>query len=153
VPYRTDFGTGWIVRDDDGELRRITLPGAADPAGEVGTAGYRDPLVEPLEKYYAGAASLLGSPQLVERAANTDLQRRIYSAVCAIRPGETRSYAAVAIAAGRPGAARAVGAAMARNPFPPFIPCHRVVGSNGDLRGYAGGIDMKSAMLAMESHG
>jgi methylated-DNA-[protein]-cysteine S-methyltransferase len=56
----------------------------------------------------------------------------------------------VAEAAGRPGAARVVGAAMAANPFAPVIPCHRVVGSDGTLRGYGGGLEMKQAMLDME---
>jgi methylated-DNA-[protein]-cysteine S-methyltransferase len=60
------------------------------------------------------------------------------------------SYGEVAAAAGRPKAARAVGTAMARNPFPPIIPCHRVVASNGGLGGYAGGLDMKRQMLTME---
>jgi O-6-methylguanine DNA methyltransferase len=61
------------------------------------------------------------------------------------------TYAAVAAAVGRPGAARAVGAAMAANRFAPMIPCHRVVGSDGSLRGYAGGVEMKRYLITLEA--
>jgi len=70
--------------------------------------------------------------------------------VASIPRGATMTYATVAAAVGRPGAARAVGAAMAANRFAPVIPCHRVVGSDGTLRGYAGGLEMKLRMLVME---
>ena len=60
------------------------------------------------------------------------------------------TYAEVAAEAGRPGAARAVGTAMAANRFAPVIPCHRVVGSDGSLRGYGGGLEMKRSLLAVE---
>jgi O-6-methylguanine DNA methyltransferase len=75
----------------------------------------------------------------------------IYERVVAIPPGSTLTYAEVARECGAPGAARAVGAAMAENPVAPLIPCHRVVGSDGSLRGYAGGIEMKRRLLDMEA--
>ncbi len=81
----------------------------------------------------------------------TDFETTVYRIVAAIPAGATMTYAEVADQAGRPGAARAVGAAMAKNRFAPMIPCHRVVGSDGSLRGYAGGLDMKRQLLAMEA--
>jgi methylated-DNA-[protein]-cysteine S-methyltransferase len=87
---------------------------------------------------------------MIARAGATPFLKRVYEAVVEIPPGETKTYAEVAELARRPGAARAVGAAMARNPFAPLIPCHRVVGSDGRLTGYGGGLDMKRQLLEME---
>ena len=64
--------------------------------------------------------------------------------------GQTRTYGELARMAGSPGAARAVGQAMARNPWPIIVPCHRVLGSDGALTGFGGGVDMKRRMLQME---
>ncbi len=83
--------------------------------------------------------------------ATTPLRARIYTALLDVATGDTVTYSELAAHAGRPGAARAVGAAMAQNPVPPLIPCHRVVGSDGSLRGYAGGIEMKRYLLALEA--
>jgi O-6-methylguanine DNA methyltransferase len=78
--------------------------------------------------------------------------RAAWTACRQIPPGETRSYAWLAAAAGNPRAARAAGQAMARNPLALVIPCHRVIASNGDLRGYgAGGLEVKARLLALES--
>ncbi len=150
APYRTPFGVGLVHYDERG-LTGITLP------AERAAAAAGDPprlvrhLVEALEAYYEGRASLLAPSGLIARAAATALLRDIYAQVVAIRPGEHMTYAEVAAAVGRPRAARAVGAAMARNPFPPVIPCHRVVGSGGDLRGYGGGLEQKRRLLEMEA--
>jgi methylated-DNA-[protein]-cysteine S-methyltransferase len=84
-------------------------------------------------------------------AGRTPFERQILEVVCSIPAGSSMTYGAVAAAAGRPGAARAVGAALARNPFPPAIPCHRVVGADGGLRGYRGGIEMKRRLLQAEA--
>jgi methylated-DNA-[protein]-cysteine S-methyltransferase len=80
----------------------------------------------------------------------TDFQRQVWSALRRVRCGETRSYAEIANAIGRPGAARAVGSANARNPIALVIPCHRVVASDRGLGGYAGGLDRKRWLLAHE---
>jgi methylated-DNA-[protein]-cysteine S-methyltransferase len=103
-----------------------------------------------LERYFAGDGPLPVSAELIDAAGTTELQRAIYRIVARIPAGATMSYGEVAAAAGRPGAPRAVGTAMARNPFPPLIPCHRVVAADGGPGGYAGGLDMKQALLAME---
>ena len=73
-----------------------------------------------------------------------------WQACVRIPKGETRSYGWLAMAAGRPGAARAAGQAMARNRFPPLVPCHRVIGSTGSLHGYGGGLDLKARLLQAE---
>jgi methylated-DNA-[protein]-cysteine S-methyltransferase len=80
----------------------------------------------------------------------TPFQREVWHALLAIPCGETVSYGHIAGAIGRPHAVRAVGAAIGRNPVAIIVPCHRVVGSNGALTGYAGGIDRKRALLALE---
>lgn len=149
-PYKTDLGIGWVIAEED-DVVEIILPGGGEPQGGTSESGPRcRSLAEQLTQYYAGGLEWLPQAELCETAGNTPLQREIYRVVSAIRPGDTMSYGEVAAAAGRPKAARAVGSAMARNPFPPIIPCHRVVASNGGLGGYAGGLDMKMRMLAME---
>lgn len=81
----------------------------------------------------------------------TDFQRDVYEEVGRIPYGVQRSYANIAQAVGRPKAVRAVGAANGSNPVPLVIPCHRVIASNGNLHGYAGGLPMKARLLAMEN--
>ncbi|WP_214083731.1 methylated-DNA--[protein]-cysteine S-methyltransferase [Methanothrix sp.] len=80
----------------------------------------------------------------------TDFQKRVYSTVQGIERGGRMTYGEVALLAGRPGAARAVGRAMATNPFLIIVPCHRVV-ARGGLGGFALGLDVKERMLALES--
>jgi methylated-DNA-[protein]-cysteine S-methyltransferase len=82
--------------------------------------------------------------------AGTDFQRRVWNALLTIPFGETRSYAEIARQIGNPAAARAVGAANGRNPVSIIAPCHRVVGSTGTLTGFAGGLDVKAHLLALE---
>jgi len=81
----------------------------------------------------------------------TPFQLEVYEIVRAIPYGESLAYADVAERIGRPAAVRAVGAANGANPIPLVIPCHRVVAKSGQLQGYAGGLDMKAKLLAMES--
>jgi O-6-methylguanine DNA methyltransferase len=81
----------------------------------------------------------------------TEFQRRVWSAVAGIPYGQTRTYAQVAQAIGKPLALRAVGAANGANPLPLVVPCHRVLGSDGSLTGYGGGLDVKRKLLEMES--
>lgn len=80
----------------------------------------------------------------------TDLQRRVWYALRDIGPGQTTTYGALARQLGRPKAARAIGAAVGRNPVALFVPCHRVVGANGDLTGYAWGLSRKRWLLRHE---
>jgi methylated-DNA-[protein]-cysteine S-methyltransferase len=80
----------------------------------------------------------------------TDFQRAVWRALCGIAPGAVSSYGAIAQQVGRPRAARAVGAAIGRNPIGIIVPCHRVVGAQGSLTGYAGGLHRKEALLTLE---
>ena len=82
--------------------------------------------------------------------SGTPFQRSVWDALCAIPYGQTATYGEIARALGRPGAARAVGAAAGRNPIWLVIPCHRCVGKNGALTGYAGGLWRKEKLLALE---
>lgn len=86
----------------------------------------------------------------VRATGGTPFQQAVWDALLTIPFGETRSYAEIARAIGKPQAVRAVGAANARNPLSLIVPCHRVVGSSGDLTGYAGGMERKRWLLSHE---
>ncbi len=81
----------------------------------------------------------------------TEFQKTVWRALCDIPYGETCSYKDVAIAIGNPKASRAIGMANNKNPMTIMFPCHRVIGANGKLVGYAGGLEMKKALLELES--
>jgi methylated-DNA-[protein]-cysteine S-methyltransferase len=81
----------------------------------------------------------------------TPFQRSVWKAISTVGFGKTITYADLARRAGYPGSARAAGAATGRNPISIIVPCHRIVGSDGSLTGYAGGLDRKRALLALES--
>ena len=81
----------------------------------------------------------------------TDFQKRVWRALCDIPYGETRSYKQIAEAIGNPKAVRAVGMANNRNPITIVVPCHRVIGADGKLVGYGGGLEMKEFLLRLES--
>jgi len=100
-----------------------------------------------LDEYFAG-----GRREFTVRLdlRGTDFQKRCWQALLEIPYGQTRSYADVARAVGRPTAFRAVGLANGSNPIPIIVPCHRVVGSNGSLTGYGGGLDIKQKLLDLE---
>lgn len=109
-----------------------------------------DEAARQLRDYFAGK---LRAFDLVLSPSGTSFQQAVWKAVAAIPYGQKRTYAELAQQLGRPNAARAVGAANAANPIPIIIPCHRVVGSNGALTGYLGGIEMKQKLLHLEQFG
>ena len=152
VTYSTPFGRGWVAYEAE-RVVGLGLPGTSNPhpAGRVPSQVLD--LAKHLERYWKGGPLPAVSAQMLESGSRTELDQLIYRRVAAIPPGSTLTYTAVAQSVGRPGAARAVGAAMAANRFAPVIPCHRVVGSDGSLRGYAGGLDMKRYLLDLESNG
>ena len=80
----------------------------------------------------------------------TEFQRQVWAALAEIPYGETRTYGEIAVELARPSASRAVGAAVGRNPISIVVPCHRVVGSDGRITGYAGGVERKEYLLALE---
>ena len=100
-----------------------------------------------LQEYFLGKRSSFDFPM---KPAGTPFQLAVWNQLLQIPYGETRTYGQIAAAIGKPGAARAVGMACNRNPLWIAIPCHRVVGSNHALTGYAGGLDMKQALLTLE---
>lgn len=104
--------------------------------------------VTELQEYFAGERTSFDLPL---HPQGTEFQKLVWNALREIPYGETRSYGEIAQAIGRPKACRAVGGANNKNPVMLFIPCHRVIGSNGGLTGFAGGLDMKRRLLEMEA--
>jgi methylated-DNA-[protein]-cysteine S-methyltransferase len=100
-----------------------------------------------LAEYFAGERAVFSVPLAAE---GTPFQRAIWKEISKVRFGETITYAELARRAGFPGSARAAGAATGRNPLGVIVPCHRIVGTNGSLTGYAGGLSKKKALLALE---
>ena len=103
--------------------------------------------IEELEAYLDGRLTEFHAPLDMR---GTEFQRAVWGAVATIPYAETRSYGEIAREVGRPLACRAVGAANGANPLPPFVPCHRVIGSSGALTGYGGGLPLKARLLDME---
>lgn len=112
----------------------------ANPLLAAATAQFRE--------YFAGQRRRFDLPLDPQ---GTDFQRKVWKALEAIPYGETRNYREVAEAVGTPRAVRAVGAANGRNPLPIVVPCHRVIGADGKLVGYAGGLPVKRILLDLES--
>jgi methylated-DNA-[protein]-cysteine S-methyltransferase len=149
----------------DSPVGRLTLVATVDGLAAVlwendrpervrlnpGTADDSDPwLVEAerqLEEYFAGRRTEFDVRLDV---AGTPFQRKVWTALLTIPFGETRSYKQIATQIGSPDAVRAVGAANGRNPVSIIAPCHRVIGSTGELTGFAGGLDVKARLLALE---
>ncbi len=105
---------------------------------------------EQLLAYFAGKRRAFDVPL---RPRGTPFQRRVWAALRTIPYGETKSYGELAAELGQPTAARAVGLANAKNPLPIVIPCHRVIGADGSLTGYAGGLAIKRRLLELERAG
>lgn len=100
-----------------------------------------------LQEYFTGQRRTFDFPY---EFSGTEFQQRAWQALLNIPYGETRTYKEVASAIGKPGASRAIGMANHHNPLWIVVPCHRVVGTNGKLTGYAGGLEMKQALLDLE---
>ncbi len=103
---------------------------------------------EQLQEYFAGTRQEFDLPLNV---SGTEFQVQVFEELQRIPYGETTSYGDIAQRIGRPKAMRAVGAANGRNPIPIIIPCHRVIGSGGQLTGFGGGLDTKEALLRLEA--
>ena len=100
-----------------------------------------------LREYFTGERKVFALPLA---PAGTEFQKKVWAALRDIPWGETRSYGDIARAIGKPTACRAVGMANGRNPLPVFIPCHRVIGTNGSITGYSGGLEKKRFLLRLE---
>lgn len=109
---------------------------------------YNLELASQLDAYFNGKLRQFNIPLDLR---GTTFQRQVWNLLCDIPWGETRSYGHIAKALGRPKAARAVGRAVGTNPVSIVVPCHRIIGSNGALTGYGGGLDRKEALLKLEA--
>ena len=146
---RVETMFGPMILEGEQALTHLYLPNALpDRKGR----GAETPLLvrarEALLSYLAGERRGLDLPLA---PVGTDFQRSVWTALKAIPYGQTRTYGEIAAAIGRPKAVRAVGQANHHNPLPIFLPCHRVVGSGGTLTGSDDGLEMKKALLALES--
>jgi methylated-DNA-[protein]-cysteine S-methyltransferase len=146
--YESPLGPLTLVGDDDG-LSAMYFRGHSGPLEEA----TRDPgpfadAMTQLEEYFAGERQRF---QLALALAGTPFQRRVWAALAQIPYGRTCSYGELAAQIGRTDRVRAVGAAVGRTPVPIIVPCHRVIGADGSLTGYGGGIQRKQALLDLES--
>ena len=136
----SDAGLRQVLWDDQAEAAGDAVPDDAHPVLTAAAAQ--------LGEYFAGDRTDFDLPlDLV----GTDFQRDAWLALASVPYGETTSYGEQAERIGRKGAFRAVGAANGRNPLPLFLPCHRVVGADGSLVGFGGGLSVKQALLDLES--
>jgi methylated-DNA-[protein]-cysteine S-methyltransferase len=149
----TPVGTLTVVASDAG-LRAVLWPDdrpgrvPLEPTSEQGESPLLDAAVDQLEAYFAGRSDRF---DLVLDPRGTPFQLAVWEALTAIEPGTTTTYGQLAAAVGRPSAARAVGAAVGRNPLSVIVPCHRVIGRDGTLTGFAGGMTAKRWLLDHEA--
>ena len=152
---------GWIaILGSERGLVRVTLPQKSDRealsllsemANNVAVPApnrFRD-LAKRLKTYFSGHKSSF--PDELDLSAGTPFQRDVWRTTRLIPYGETRSYSWLAEKIGNHRATRAIGQSLGRNPLPIIIPCHRVIGSDGKLGGYAGGIEIKRQLLSSET--
>jgi methylated-DNA-[protein]-cysteine S-methyltransferase len=138
-----------LTGGDDG-VTRVLLDGPDPAPGWVRDDARFTETARQLGEYFAGERTAFDLPL---RATGTAFEQRVWDELRDIPYGETTSYGAIARRLGHPRAARAVGRANGRNPLAIVVPCHRVIGASGALTGYAGGLDRKRALLALERAG
>ncbi len=154
----TPVGEVLLVTDADGavraldfadyEARMMRLMGRHAPDAILIAGRATQTVRAAVEAYFGGDARALDG--LKVKTAGTDFQRSVWAALRAIPAGETRSYGQLAAAVGSPRAVRAAGLANGQNPIAVIVPCHRVIGANGTLTGYAGGLERKRWLLTHE---
>jgi len=138
----SENGLAAIIWENDDPLRVRLGPTVETPNHPVLVETARQ-----LKAYFAGTLKAFSGPLDFQ---GTEFQKSVWNALLTIPHGETRSYADIARQIGRPTAFRAVGAANGKNPISIIAPCHRVIGSNGDLTGFAGGLEAKQLLLGIE---
>ena len=142
-----------LLAGDDSGLRHVIFisedqPPRPDPTWRKDTASLTE-TIRQLQAYFAGELETFNLPLATE---GTPFQMKVWQALRDIPYGHTISYGELARRIGNPKASRAVGLANGSNPIPIVIPCHRVIGSNGKLTGYGGGLPIKEKLLALERH-
>lgn len=145
--YKFPIGTLCIEEANDciTGLYRDNTVGKDEVETDVIREAYRQ-----LTEYFAGKRQSFDLPIQLK---GTEFQRKVWEALQTIPYGETRSYGEIAKQVGSPKAGRAVGGANHNNPVMIIVPCHRVIGANGSLTGFGGGLDMKAFLLALEQKG
>ena len=139
-----------LAGNEEGLKRLIFLKGEKKvevPDGWVEDKDFFREAARQLEAYFSGE---LESFDLKLAPKGTIFQKSVWKALCEIPYGETRTYKDIAVSIGKPKAYRAVGLANNRNPIAIIVPCHRVIGANGKLTGYASGLDVKEFLLKLE---
>ncbi len=147
----TPIGRLELIADEDGALVRVNLPHPRKPPPDPGPTR-RDParlapIVRQFAEYFDGRRTAF---DLSLCSHGTDFQRRVWHGLKAIGYARTESYGELARRIGRPRAVRAVGTANGANPLSIVVPCHRVIGADGSLTGYGGGLEAKRWLLAHE---
>jgi methylated-DNA-[protein]-cysteine S-methyltransferase len=151
--FDTPIGEMTVAADDAG-LRHVLFPdNKYPPAGRGSWRHDADALRAPREQLLAYFAGELSSFDLVLAPAGTPFQMKVWTTLAAIPFGQTWSYGELARRIGEPRAVRAVGAANGRNPLPVVLPCHRVIGADGSLTGFGGGLPLKKFLLGHEGVG
>ena len=154
----TPLGEGLLVTDAEGflrafdwathEARLTTLLRRQNPPTDLVEGSAPAATRTALDSYFAGDLTALGA--IAWRTGGTEFQRSVWSTLCTIPVGETLTYMELAARIGRPKAIRAVGLANGSNPVSIVVPCHRVIGADGTLTGYGGGLDRKHWLLSHE---
>ncbi len=156
LAFETTIGSCGVRWTDVG-IAEVLMPGTRGPGGERLEAASAD-VPGPVREAIAGMVALLAGERRDLRGIPLDerhldaFRRRVYAATREIAPGSTATYGEIARAVGEPHAAREVGVALAQNPFPIVVPCHRVLAATGALHGFSapGGIATKRRMLGIE---
>jgi methylated-DNA-[protein]-cysteine S-methyltransferase len=138
--FETPFGPAWASVDSNGAVTVFNFGAGAD-------AGFNPEVAKQIDEFFAGKRQDFDFP-LAPRGS--EFQKRVWAELVKIPFGETISYGELARRIGNPAASRAVGRANATNPIALIVPCHRVIGTNGKLTGYGGGIELKEKLLAWE---
>ncbi len=125
----------------------ISLKRTDESEKKQGRTALTDLVYRQITEYFQGRRKAFTFPCELR---GTEFQKRVWQELCKIPYGETRTYGDIAAAIGNPRAARAVGMANHKNPIIIAVPCHRVIGANGKLVGYAGGLEMKRELLKLE---
>jgi len=145
----TPIGELVLTADPDGALTRLYLPSRPpDTTGWERDDALLEPVRRQLAEYFAGERTEF---DIALRPTGAAFQLQVWEALLKIPYGETASYGEIAREIGHPTAFRAVGAANGQNPIAIIVPCHRVIGSNGSLTGYGGGLPTKRALLDLEA--
>ena len=141
-----EYGVTYIGFSDD--HRQILKASELDRSANKGKSNaISEAAAQQLVDYFAGKRKTFDLPL---DPAGTEFQQQVWQQLKHVKYGDTASYIDIATAINKPKASRAVGAANGKNPISIVIPCHRIVGSNGTLTGYAGGLDRKSFLLSLE---